>query len=190
MLSEKETQQQFSKNHGGSGRERFQRLISKQLEKGARLERGLLLCLAVPLCHAQARTRRFLGVWVPNEVGGKTPLPLWGSDVSFLQALRLPRVGTGGSRVASRFKPTFKFASTSAVVALKLWVCAGCGDRGHCQPRVAAACPFFLRCEAAPHPPHPALTALLPSPSHPRKSAVALSFSLGEAGQSLGQGRL
>lgn len=147
------------------------------------MERGLLLCLALSLCHAQAHTRThtlIFGVWVPDWMQGETPLLLWGSDLSFLQAQMFPGVEKGGSQVASGIKSTFKFPSSSAVVALKFfWVCAGCGDRGHCQHGLAAACPLLMRCERAPHPPHP---ALLPSPGKSAHLELFLGMSMGILG--------
>lgn len=115
---------------------------------------GLLLCLAVSLCHAHADAG-FWGFGYQMRCREKPHCPCGGSDVSFLQALRLPSVETGwGSQVASGLKSALKFPSTSAVVALKFW---GRGERGHCQHRVPAACSAFLGCETAPRPPHPAL---------------------------------
>lgn len=112
------------KNHGGLGRERFQRLISRQLEKGCDRNGGCCSAWLFPFAlheHTHAHTENF-GVWVPDEVEGKAPLPLWGSDVSLLQALRFPSVEMGDPRL----KSIFKLPSTSAVVTLEF---GECGDR-------------------------------------------------------------
>lgn len=110
MLSQKETQQQFSKNHGGLGRERFQRLISRQLEKGCDWNgaAALLGCFPLPCTSTHTHTQ-ILGLGTSWD-GGKTPLrgvtPA-GSELSSVE--------TGGSQVVSGLKSTFNFPSTSAV---------------------------------------------------------------------------
>lgn len=89
-------------------RERFKRLIFKQLEKGMRLERGLLLSFAVVLSHTGAHkrthTHRFLEfqalVVMLKEGRGKLRCPAqcgrW-ANVSCLQAAQSSEVSYCGN---------------------------------------------------------------------------------------------